>query len=188
MTTPQSKNQLAETATTEAELQNTVAAPVSPIEQLAQAASVEKITHRVRTGAQIAVLSSMVLMSNPSLAEKSPYEPLADASGKTQLVLKEGAKDKEELFKLFDQEDVALFNSLPSEDQAKVVNYYTEGKDKKINAKKFYKGTVNLMRYYRDLKIVDVILEQMKKTGKLPDGEIPSLGISAQIATNGFTG
>lgn len=78
------------------------------------------------------------------------------------LVLKDSefTRAKEELFKLFDAEDVALYNSLPSEDQRKVVNYYTDGKDKKTNAKKFYKGIYNLMCYYRDIKINQQALDQ----------------------------
>lgn len=149
---------------------------------------IKKTREKVGRFAGVFGLAATLTAGTPAMATPSPYEPLVDASGKTVLVLKEDVKGKEELFKLFDAEDVALYNTLPSEDQRKVVSYYIEWKDKKTNAKKFYKGIYNLMCYYRDIKIMNTVLLQIKKTGKLPDGEIPSLWVSAQIATNGFEG
>lgn len=158
-----SVNQSKEPTQTEAELQNSVAGtPLSPIEQLAQAASVEKIAHRVKTGTRIAMLSSMVLMSNPSLAEKSPYEPLVDASGKTQLVLKEDGKGKEELFAAFERNIRSeqtkeikknAFNRLSSEYQKKVLSYYQTGKTEQPDERTLLKGVYAMLSLYENIEI-----------------------------------
>lgn len=153
-----SKNRSVEPLPAQAEPQNTIIVPVSPIEQLAQAASVEKISHRVKTGARIAVLSSMVLMSNPSLAEKSPYEPLADASGKTQLVINEKVV-KPELFAMFERNGktekyTKIYNKLSGADQKKVCTFYTETKGKKPEWD-VLQGIYNLMKYYKEPNAFD---------------------------------
>jgi hypothetical protein len=100
----------------------------------------------------------------------------------------EAAQVKADLFAIFDQEDKTLFAGLPPARQAKTLAYYAEGRKEQTNKKKLYKGVYNLMAYYRDIVINENALAQYKKTGKLPDGKIPAIGILAEIASKGFPG
>lgn len=155
--------QSTELSSVETELQNAVAgASASPIGQLAQSISVEKIARRIKTGTRIAMLSSMVLMSNPSLAEKSPYEPLVDASGKTALVLKEDGKGKEELFAAFERNIRSEqtrertkdgFNKLSPEYQRKLLSYFQAGKNEQPNERTLLKGVYAMISLYENIEV-----------------------------------
>ena len=96
------------------------------------------------------------------MAEKSPYEPLADASGKTMLVLKEEGRGKEELFAAFDrvikseqtkERKKNEFNQLSPEYQKKALSYFQTGKNEQPNEKILLKGLNSLISLYENIEI-----------------------------------
>ena len=106
---------------------------------------------------------------------ESPYIPLADASGKTQLVLKEDVKGKEELFAAFDRnetpEEKLTFNKLSPEYQQKVLNFYQIGKGEQPNEVKLLKGVYNLMYAYDNISIAQRAFTEYNKTGRMPSAQ-----------------
>ena len=113
------------------------------------------------------------------MAIESPYVPLADASGKTQLVLKEDAQGKEELFAAFDRnetpEEKLTFNKLSPEYQKKVLNFYQIGKGEQPNEVKLLKGVYNLMYLYDNIEIAKRAIAEYNRTGREPSEK--SLGL-----------
>lgn len=104
---------------------------------------IEKTREKVGRFAGVFGLAATLTTGTPALAEKSPYEQLVDASGKTVLVLKEDIQGKEELFTAFDRnnksEKKEIFSELSSEYQAKVIAYYQTGKGEQPNEKELLK-------------------------------------------------
>ena len=160
---------------------------VSPEAELAKIAAVSpkdktlaQTRQTVDRFAGVCGLGVALTCVNPAIATESPYVPLADASGKTQLVLKEDVKGKEELFLAFNtskkpQERLDLFNKLTPEYQKKVITYYQVGKKEQPNEKILMKGVYNLMDLYDNIEIAKRAIVEYNKTGREPSEK--SLGL-----------
>ncbi len=126
-----------------------------------------------RFGAVFA-LTAALTAGNPAAAVESPYEPLADGSGQTMLVLKNGEapKLKAELFAAFDANGIPeckdLFQKITPKYQEKTLGFFRTGKEEQPNMQKLLKGTYNLMLIYDNITIGQRALAEYAKTGKNP--------------------
>ncbi|MFA6091077.1 MAG: hypothetical protein WC774_04870 [Candidatus Gracilibacteria bacterium] len=134
--------------------------------KIAEASPKEKTLAQTRQTvdrfAGVFALTGALALATPAMAVESPYVPLADASGKTQLVLKEYVKGKEELFAAFDkiiqseqtrERKKNEFNAFSPEFQRKILAYYHAGKMEKTDEKTLLKGTNSLMSLYRNVEV-----------------------------------
>jgi len=152
-----SNTQTSESVTTEAELMKLP--EQTPESQ--KAGVVAKTGQTLNRFTQVLGLTA-VLTTTPAMAEKSPYEPLADTSGKTMLVLKEDVQGKEELFAAFDrvikseqtkERKKNEFNQLSPEYQKKALSYFQTGKNEQPNEKILLKGLNSLISLYENIEI-----------------------------------
>jgi len=152
-----SNTQTSESVTTELEL--TKLPEQTPESQ--KAGVVAKTGQTLNRFTQVLGLTA-VLATTPAMATESSYEPLADASGGTVLVLKEEGKGKEELFAAFDrvikseqtkERKKNEFNQLSPEYQKKALSYFQTGKNEQPNEKILLKGLNSLISLYQNIDI-----------------------------------
>ncbi|EKD29666.1 MAG: hypothetical protein ACD_78C00320G0005 [uncultured bacterium (gcode 4)] len=153
MSTTHSRNPIVESIAPEAELAKlSEQTPESKKSEI-----IGKTREKVGRFAGVFGLAATLTTGTPAMATESPYEPLADASGKTVLVLKEEGKGKEELFAAFERNNKSekreIFSGLSGEQQKKVLSYYQTGKGEQSNEKELLKWVYNLMRLYENIQI-----------------------------------
>ena len=170
MTTSQSRNQTTEPLSTEAEFAK-IAEQTPVLEKANILSQTTKTTNRF---AQVLGLAGALSLGTPAFATPSPYEPLADASGKTMLVVNEKVVNNE-LFAAFEKngtpEEKETFNKLTHENQKKVHNFYQIGKGEQPDTVKLLKGVYNLMYAYANIAIAQRAFVEYNKTGRMPSAQ-----------------
>lgn len=111
---------------------------------------------------------------------------VADASGKATLSAAEQIRLKGELFSAFDRAGKTekfgnAFKKLSVENQIKVLSFFAQAKLDQLDERALLKGVYNLSLYHERLKINEDALVVYKKTGKLPDVDLPAIWGNASI-------
>lgn len=109
----------------------------------------------------------------------SPYEQLADASGKSILVINEKVV-KPELFKILETISKKDFEKLSPFYQQKVLSYFQTGKWSP-DQENFTEGVVSLIDLYSNIEKAQRALAEYSKTGQIPT-ETP-LGLKGFVRT-----
>ena len=150
----------------------------TPFEQASQNVATKTVSNRVKTATSTALLLFGLAFGTQVMATESPYEALADASGKTMLVVKEGTfspteqqmleKEMEELLskKNFAKENFQYYLTLPQNDKIKTLQCYKIGKEGNVDPKKLLFGVSTSISLQKELsqqkKIVEAYLKENK--------------------------